>query len=141
MKREIETVAALQSALNRTDGLSDAVVQGLDLTVHESALRRASFAGTVLLGCTLPPLIEARVVETGGLIFPTLPSLPYEPYRPALYDADTLTAGYRRGDPASISESFDGRVYAHYVASQKANHKTPSRIYSTAQGPRSRSSR
>jgi len=125
MKREIDNLGALRQALASPNGLRDTVIQGLSLTDNADQLAETSFEGSVVLGCTLDSAIEAHILKTGGILFPRLPHVPYETYRPALYDAATLTAGYRRGDPASIEESLDGKVYAHYVAAKEDAHKTP----------------
>jgi len=76
--------------------------------------------GAVFLGCTVDDKLSRHILDTGGLIFPSLPNLPYHPYRGALYDATALTAGYQRGAPETLKNSFDQRVYQHYDLARKS---------------------
>ena len=125
MRFEIDSIELLRSRLDAADGLRHTVIQGLDLREESTRLLDSSFEGSVILGCKLNDQLSTLIRATGGVIFPRLPNIPYEAYRPTLYDAQTLTKGYRRGEPESLKESFDGRVYAHYDVQRKLTHKTP----------------
>ena len=49
------------------------------------------------------------------------PSLqvPYQIFRSKLYGADDLYAGYRLGEPDSYKDSYDSKVYQHYLKTGK----------------------
>ena len=125
MRFEIDSIELLRSRLDSDDGLSHTVIQGLDLREESARLLHSSFEGSVILGCKLNDEISTVIRTTGGVIFPRLRNIPYEAYRPTLYDAQSLTKGYRRGEPESLQESFDALVYAHYEVQRKLTHKTP----------------
>ncbi len=79
----------------------------------------------VLLGCDLDDATSRHVLDTGGLIFPELPDLPYRLYRPALYTVDELLEGYERGAPESYRRSLDQRIYAHFDRHRRAPGPAP----------------
>ena len=113
MRVEIDSLEGFRDrAANH--GLGDAVVQGLDLRAESETLCSGPCAGAVFLGCELEDATARHVLATGGLIFPSLPDLPYKTYRPSLYTVDELMEGYRHGDPASHKECLDQRIYEHY---------------------------
>ncbi len=83
-------------------------VQSVDLSARTDTLLRLDPAGSLFLGCNLADLAEKWVRDGGGLVFPTIPSLPFDPYRGALYTADDLYDGLQRGYDATP----DARIYA-----------------------------
>ena len=46
--------------------------------------------------------------SAGALVFPRLPELPFDPYRPALYTAEELYRGLERG----YADTPDARIFA-----------------------------
>jgi predicted Rossmann-fold nucleotide-binding protein len=64
--------------------------------------------GSLFLGCPMEENAAAWVRDGGGLIFPTIPELPFDPYRGSLYDADELYAGLSSGYEATP----DAQIYA-----------------------------
>ncbi|HEX4190669.1 MAG TPA: Rossmann fold nucleotide-binding protein [Marmoricola sp.] len=76
-------------------------LQSLDLTDRATELARLGVAGAVFLGCKLPagdgPGGEDDVRRRGGLIFPTVPDVPFDAYRSRLYSPDDLYAGLGDG--------------------------------------------
>ncbi len=118
---EVDSPEALASFLERGGGLAGAVVQGLDLSAETARIVAAPAAGAVLLGCRLEPAALGHVVASGGLVFPRLGDLPYQPFRGQLYTVEELLAGYRPGDDASYwRDTLDGRVYAHFDGLRRA---------------------
>jgi len=111
--REIETLEELDAAL-AGGGAAGAVLQGLDLRGREAALRGADLRGTVLLGCRLAPGSGGELVARGALLFPELPGLPFEPFRPRLYTPEELYDGFDPARPESYRDTLDARVYAHW---------------------------
>ncbi|WP_202881033.1 LOG family protein [Kribbella amoyensis] len=83
-------------------------VQSVDLTGRTAELLRLAPMGSLFLGCALAEEAESWIRDGGGLIFPTIPELPFDPYRGALYDADELYDGL----PAGYESTPDARIYA-----------------------------
>jgi len=83
-------------------------VQSVPLLDRTGVLRKLTPAGSVFLGCALDLEAEAWIRDGGGLIFPTIPELPFDPYRGTLYAADELYAGLSSGYEATP----DAQIYA-----------------------------
>ena len=83
-------------------------VQSVDLSGRTDVLLGLDPAGSLFLGCTLADAAEKWIRTGGGLVFPAIPELPFEPYRGSLYDADELYAGLEGGYEATP----DARIYA-----------------------------
>jgi len=94
---ELETLAQFDTQLAAPGGLAECYVQSLDLTDRRAALLAADVTRAVFLGCTFPPGVEAVLEARGALVFPTLPDLPFNPYRSGLYTAAELYAGLEHG--------------------------------------------
>lgn len=111
--QEIESVdefdRLIASGLTRLRGWH---LQSLDLTGRGAALAAATVAGGVFLGCRFPsgdaPGNESEVRRRGGLVFPTVPAVPFDPYRGSLYSPDELYAGLDDG----YASTADARSYA-----------------------------
>lgn len=104
--QSIETLAAFDEVVGSAS-LAGYHVQSLDLSQRSDALTRVDVARAVFLGCTFAPEIEAHVERRGGLVFPTLPDLPFRPYRSGLYTAAELYEGLDEG----YRHTLDARVY------------------------------
>ncbi|WP_040163365.1 LOG family protein [Microbacterium gorillae] len=86
--------------------LRGVVVDSVDLTDRSDALLRSLVSGAIFLGCTFPPGVEERLRDAGALVFPSIPDVPFDPYRDEAYSADEL---YGQGPYAS---GLDAAVYA-----------------------------
>ena len=105
---EIETLDAFDAT--GEGGLDERVVQSVDLRERTDVLRRVSVRNTIFLGCQFAEGVDDDLHDRGALLFPRLPDLPFNPYRPRLYDArklyDAVYAGQR------YEASMDARTYA-----------------------------
>ncbi len=107
--REIETLAALDAALDAGTSLRGLRLQDLDLTDRlDRLLRRDDVEGLVVLGGRLPDGLEHHLREHGALVFPTDPRAPVDPYRAILYSADELYDGLRE---TGYESTPDARAY------------------------------
>ena len=106
-------------------GLSDTVIQGLDLRHDSEALLAGTCSGAVFLGCKLEDAATRHILDSGGLIFPRLPDLPYRCYRPSLYTVEELMDGYQPGHPASHADCLDQRIYAHFDLCRRRDGPVP----------------
>ena len=90
------------------------VLQGIDFRGHTIEWSNYTFHDVVFLGCRFDePSATAAIVEAGGVVFPRLPNLPYDPYRSSLYSWQEL------GKPAlEGSTSIDEAIYRHFQASR-----------------------
>jgi len=104
---ELESLAHVLAYIDRTGGLAGAYVQGVDLTADFARLVAVDVTNAVFLGCGLSPKAEEQLIARGALVFPRLPNLPFDPYRPSLYTADELYAGL----PDGYQRTLDARVY------------------------------
>ncbi len=82
-------------------------LQGLDLRERSSQLRRLDAAGAVVLGghLTAPDLTSLQ--DRGATVFPSLPHVPFDPYRAHLYTARELYAGLDR----DYEHTVDATIY------------------------------
>ena len=82
--------------------------QSLDLRGRTNALQRLHVEGAIFLGCTFDDGVEDRLRRRGALIFPRLETVPFNPYRAALYSPGELYAGL----PGAPYEALpDARIY------------------------------
>ena len=115
MHIEIETLAILRMHLDAGHGWQNVVVQGLDLSSETALLLRGPVEGAVFLGCAFEPAALAHVHATGGIVFPRLPGVPWDPARATLYTVDELMKGTVDGDERSFfTASADAKIYEHY---------------------------
>ncbi|MGI8459586.1 MAG: LOG family protein [Propionibacteriaceae bacterium] len=103
---EIESLAAFDHQVAETSALAGWFVQSVDLRERGQVLRAVDPHGAVFLGCQLDRATQAWLSAHGALLFPALPDLPFDPYRPRLYAADELLGG------ATYAQSLDAMVYA-----------------------------
>ncbi len=101
MRIELETLDEFDAHVGSTASLVGAFVQSVDLTRRSSVLRQTEVAGALFLGCGLRPADASWLARAGALVFPRLPDLPFDPYRPAMYSPDELYRGLEHGYPAT----------------------------------------
>lgn len=110
---EIHSLAEFDYHLAQASQLSDWFVQSVDLTERSEVLRRVDPRGAIFMGCPLTPDTETSLRDRGALLFPQLPDLPFDPYRPTLYDAKELYGA------ATYPESPDAAIYAWSLAERQ----------------------
>ena len=98
---EFHSVEEMANHLRAGKALDGLVVQSVDLGSVAAEIRKTSVTDTVFLGCAFPGDLVCDVATRGGYIFPALPDLPFNPYTPTLYNADTLFAGFDPDSPCS----------------------------------------
>ncbi len=108
--REIETLAALDAALDAGTPLRGLRLQDLDLSGRTARLLgRDDVEGLVVLGGRLPDDLEHHLREHGALVFPTDPRAPVDPYRATLYTPEELYDGLREVGYAATPDALAHR--------------------------------
>ena len=122
---EIETVAELEDRVRAgARSLAGWALQDLDLTGHSALLRGLDPQGAVFLGCRLAHADEEWLRSQGALLFPTVPDVPFDPYRARLYTPTELYGGLVGGD---YGATLDARVYAW----TRRHHDLPAQLART----------
>lgn len=112
---EIESLADFDEAISRTSRLNGWSVQSVDLRERTAQLAAIDPRGTVFLGCRFSEETAGSLRVRGALLFPTLPDLPFDPYRPDLYHSAGLL-----GD-GPYPDSPDAQIYAWAKSSAAGN--------------------
>lgn len=109
---EIESLEDFDRAVARArrdnGSLSGWQVQDLDLSGRADALEGLDPRGALFLGCTIPEEVANRLRAGGALIFPSVPDVPFDPWRARLYTPTELYAGLERG----YDHTADARIWA-----------------------------
>jgi predicted Rossmann-fold nucleotide-binding protein len=110
--REIHTIEEFDAYLGDHTCLDELVVQGVDLSERSAAIESVSCAGATFLGARLSTSTLEHVIESGAVVFPRLPDLPFDTYRPHLYVQGELLDGWVQGDAASFDrDARDSKIY------------------------------
>lgn len=108
MRREIETIAEFDEHLRVEQTLAGCMIQALDLRGRGEVLRNVPVQNAFFLGCRLKHRDASSMAQRGAAIFPRLPQLPFDAYRPALYTPEEMFAGLESG----YARTPDARIYA-----------------------------
>jgi predicted Rossmann-fold nucleotide-binding protein len=129
---EIESVAEFDRLVaGGTRSLSGFHLQSLDLSERAADLARLDVTAAVFLGCRFAagsgPGSETDVRDRGGLLFPEVPDVPFDPYRASLYSPAELYDGLERGyavtpDAASYAWSRGPRTIDKSMAMALHDH-------------------
>ena len=121
MHIEIETHEAFLSFLsgNQYTGFA---FQGLDLSDFEQELCALPIQRCFFLGCTITQPALAALSANENTIFPSLPELPFHPFRGTLYTAQELMEGYQEGNHESFAKySIDAQIYAYFKQTKRSD--------------------
>ncbi|SCK36872.1 Predicted Rossmann fold nucleotide-binding protein [Streptomyces sp. WMMB 714] len=110
LDHEIESLEEFDDVVEATGCLSGWRVQSVDLRERTKALLHAESDGAVFLGCAMSAEALVGVQERGGLVFPPVPQLPFNPYRGRLYSPEELFSGLDEG----YEHTPDARSYAWF---------------------------
>lgn len=113
---EIDSLADFDARIRRTATLNGWFVSSLDLRDRSEDLLRVDPRGAVFLGCRFGERtggvdVLERLRSGGALLFPELPDVPFDPYRPLLYSPEELYGG-TTGTRPPYARSPDSTVYA-----------------------------
>jgi predicted Rossmann-fold nucleotide-binding protein len=111
---EIDSLADFDARLQDGRRLAGWFVSSVDLRERTEVLLARDPRGAVFLGCRFeeaPVDVAERLRAGGALLFPELPDVPFDPYRPRLYSPDELY-GVADGRRPPYDASPDSTIYA-----------------------------
>lgn len=100
---------------SNTPSLRGVVFQSLDLTDRSAQLAQTKPFGSIFLGCKLTDEAAHTLRRNGGLVFPQIPNVPFNPYRPKLYSAKELYQAFidpPKGYSPEYSDCLDAQIHA-----------------------------
>lgn len=110
---DIHTLDEFDAHVARLRSLDGVVVQGVDLSARSAEIRGLGCVGGTFLGCRLTGTALEHVIDGGAVVFPNLPGIPFDPYRPHLYGQGELLAGWVPGVADSFErDALDSRISA-----------------------------
>jgi len=123
--REIHDLAEFDAYIGRVHSLDGVVVQGVDLGERADVIRSVSCVGGTFLGCRLTGDALESVIDGGAVVFPHLPEIPFDPYRPHLYAHGELLGGWNPSVDGSFhADTLDSRIY-RWAASHPKGQPLP----------------
>ena len=123
---EIESKQQLDKFLADGNKLKNVVFKSVDLSDYTLNLLSESLDNCIFLGCKIDPGVLDEIIYKGALVFPPIDGLPYKAFRNSLYYPEDLTEGFKLGEPDSIDNMFDTKVFNHFVNTGRSK---PSGIY------------
>ncbi|EPH00290.1 hypothetical protein HMPREF1531_02398 [Propionibacterium sp. oral taxon 192 str. F0372] len=114
---EIESLEQWDIHVSGVGAITGWVVQSVDLTERSADLTRLDPHAAIFLGCRFADGVIEDLQERGALIFPTLPDLPFDPYRARLWSATGLYGELSTG--AVYANTTDAQIYAWYTSRPK----------------------
>ncbi|QIK73092.1 Rossmann fold nucleotide-binding protein [Propioniciclava coleopterorum] len=108
MRREIETLEEFDAHVRAERSLVGCLLQALDLRGRADVLEKVAVQNAFFLGCRLKHRSAVDLAARGAAVFPRLPQVPFDAYRPTLYTPLELYSDVADGYPATT----DARVYA-----------------------------
>ncbi len=121
---ELHTIKEIQAHLDSGAPVEGVVFQGVSLLTLESRLNDLSVNGSIFLGCEMTSGFALAVQQRGGVVFPKMDELPFNPFRPHLYTAEELFGGFELADPCSYCDTLDARVYRHWETTGRASPRS-----------------
>lgn len=110
----IREIRSFRDFISGLEDLSDATIINIDLTDADINWEKLTFNRTNFLGCTFSEEDEMLVRKRGGIIYPVMKGLPYNPYRKDLYTWQELMEGYSFEN----DRSADLKIYRHFSKSR-----------------------
>lgn len=114
---EVETLDELRFLLKKGGYIRRCSFQNIDFSVmHAEGLGLDAgiiYEDCIFMGCVITKEMKSQINKT-DLIFSKM-DVPYNSFRNTLYTPEMLYEGYQIGTPDSYKESFDYKVYQHYL--------------------------
>lgn len=111
--REIETPEEVVSILNNGGTIKRCAFQDINFKELHATIEGCRFEHCLFMGCRFTKEMKSQI-DSSCLVFSRI-DVPFNAFRNNLYTVETLYNGYRIGEPDSYKESFDNKVYQHYL--------------------------
>ncbi len=109
----ITQIETLDQFIAQNHSLENCTLQNVDLSEHPINWESIKIENTTFLGCIFPnEEVELHLRRIGGIIYPLIEGLPYNPYRSALYKWQELEQIMFNG------ETKDYQIYQHFSATK-----------------------
>lgn len=116
--KEIECMLPLLDTIEAGGTLRHYAFQDIDFeAVMEQALR-CSYDDCIFLGGKGVEALRHRMSDTCS-VFPSMNGVPYKIFSASLYNSRDLYKGYITGCPESYKDTYDYKVYDHYIRKGK----------------------
>lgn len=115
--REVGSAEELLLLMSEQKEISRCAFRSIDFNSVKETFKECVFHDCMFMGCTFFEGMKDNI-DGSNLVFSHI-DVPYNTFRNDLYTASTLYEGYRKGEPESYQECYDGRVYRHYLGKGK----------------------
>lgn len=114
---EVETLDELRTLLRKGGCIRRCSFQNIDFSVMQAEGlgldAGITYEDCIFMGCVITREMKAQINKT-DLIFSKM-DVPYNSFRNTLYTAEALYDGYCVGNPETYEQSFDCKIYRHYI--------------------------
>lgn len=115
---EIESIEALKRVIEAGGTLRHYAFQAIDFRPLIDKARLCRFSDCIFLGGYGTDELNDRIDDT-CIVIPGFRQVPFKVFRNRLYNAQSLYEGYRIGEPDSYKDTYDSKVYEHYLSEGK----------------------
>lgn len=118
MYKEINTTEGLREVFKTRCTVRKTAFQDMDFRPFADIAAECWFEDCIFLGGEGINVLRPRM-DNACMVFQSFREMPFSPFTGHLYNAATLYKGYVEGNPDSYSESYDCKVYSHYLSAGK----------------------
>lgn len=118
MYKEINTEQGLCELLADRGTIREVAFQDMDFRPFSDIASECWFEDCIFLGGDGINVLRPRM-DSRCMVFPSFNDMPFSPFTGHLYNAESLYEGYVPGNPSSYEETYDSKVYQHYLQAGK----------------------
>ncbi|MGK0387340.1 MAG: putative Rossmann-fold nucleotide-binding protein [Maribacter sp.] len=121
---EYESLKELRIGLPRMPLVQNGAFQKLDLNKIKDLILNTKFKKCLFLGCKMDKdIIDHLMLKGHNSIFSQM-DVPFKIYQSKLYSPKSIYKGYQLENPDSYHNTYDKRVYNHYMANGAGEPET-----------------
>ena len=118
MYREINTKEQLKELFSRKGTISKVAFQDMDFRSFAEVAYECWYEDCIFLGGEGVNTLRPRM-DSSCMVFPSFRDFPFCPFTGHLYNAESLYDGYVPEKPESYADTYDSKVYQHYLSAGK----------------------
>ncbi len=118
MYQEINTIECLTELFKQKRTIRKTAFQDMDFRPFTEVATECWFEDCIFLGGEGVNSLRPRM-DSLCMVFPSFRDFPFSPFTGHLYNAESLYKGYVQGNPDSYQDTYDCKVYQHYLAAGK----------------------